>query len=205
VTVGINDLGFSSLVSNSILKASGGKRRDRINGASNKVDVVYPARLDALKDAIDRELNPRHVFITEYPIGIFKEIAEGAPPCGVLGSGVPSPGSITGFDLDGPDARDLTALGVRLNATIRAKAMQFGWVLVDGIESGFDKHGYCASDSYFVSATQSCLKQGDFEGMLHPNRRGHAVTRDCIASALRRELHAVHDRWLEPVLHVLLS
>jgi hypothetical protein len=204
ISIGINDVGFSKLVTNSILYASGQKRKQRIRGASNKVTTTYPGDLAQLKAAIENHLHPRHVFITEYPIGIFKEIADGTPPCGVLGSVVPNPGTVfsEGLNLDQSDAIDLGEVGALLNNTIRKKADEFGWALIDGIERGFDGFGYCAKKSFFVSAEESCLNQGDFEGMLHPNRLGHATTRDCIAVALRRTLFPAH--WLEPVLHVVM-
>ena len=82
ISIGINDLGFSSLITYSILQASGSERRNRINAAKRKIAVTLPAELDQLKAAIDAQLKPRKVFITEYPIHVFKEIANGALPCG---------------------------------------------------------------------------------------------------------------------------
>jgi hypothetical protein len=148
-------------------------------------------------------LNPGRVFITEYPIGIFKEIAEGAEPCGVLGSTVPNPGTLEGLDLDGSDAIDLGNLGILLNAMLREKARSFGWAYVDGIEHAFDGHGYCSNRPYFVSAEESCLNQGDFEGMLHPNASGHKATGECIAQALLRGL--VDRAWLGPAMHMTMA
>ena len=206
ISVGVNDLGFSSLVTNSILKASGEKRKNRINGAVHKIAVTLPAELDQLKEAIELQLKPRKVFITEYPIHVFKEIAEGAPPCGVLGSDVPNPatGLSQGFNLDMSDAIDLERLGVLLNAKLSEKARDFGWVFVSGIAQGCDGHGYCAKRPYFVSAEESCLNQGDFEGMLHPNSFGHAVARDAIAQALHKNLLAHEPHWLEPVMKIMM-
>jgi hypothetical protein len=123
-----------------------------------------------------------------------------------LGSFVPNPATglaLRGLNLDQSDAIDYGQVGKLLNEKIREKADEFGWVLVDGIEKGFDGHGYCAKRSFFVSAQESCLNQGDFEGMLHPNKSGHAVTRDRIAQALREHLFA--QEWLEPVLQVMMS
>ena len=205
ISVGINDLGFSSLVQRSILKASGQARKDRIAGVANRVETDLADGLDALRAAIDARLHPRRVFLTEYPVGIFKEIAEGAEPCGVLGSIVPSPGSQEGFDLDREDARDMGVVGVALNRKLRAKAHDFGWVFVSGIERASDGHGYCSDRPYFVSAEESCRNQGDFEGMLHPNQRGHRAAGDCIARALRDKLIAPQRQWLEPVLHTVMN
>ena len=104
-----------------------------------------------------------------------------------------------------PEARDMSMLGERLNEAIWAKADEFGWILVDGIARDFDGHGYCANRSYFVFAEDSCRNQGDFEGVLHPNKQGHEITRDRIALALKRELTARQERWLEPVLNVMMN
>ena len=164
-------------MTDAILTASGEDRRERVRKAKHRVANEFPANLDELRAAVERDLKPRSVYITEYPVGVFNEIADGADPCGILGSSILSPASGTGFDLDANDAADYGEIGRQLNAMIRRKANEFGWILVDGIESGFDGHGYCASRSFFVSAEQSCLNQGDFEGMLHPNRLGHTVAR----------------------------
>jgi hypothetical protein len=206
ISIGLNDLGFSSLVKDSILRASGEKRRERIAGAQRKLDEELPVQLAALNRAIDEQLKPRMVFITEYPIGIFKEIALGTKrPCGVLGSSIPNPITGEGLNLDVSDARDMGKLGVGLNATLRRVANTLGWIYVAGVEQSCDGHGYCADESYFVSAEESCLNQGDFEGMLHPNSLGHTATRDALARALRRHLLKPDSEWLEPVLSVLMS
>lgn len=203
VSIGINDVGFSGLVQRSILKASGEKRKQRIAGARNRVLNEYPANLDRLKQAIDRDLQARHVFITQYPVGIFQEIADGAEPCGVLGSVPLNPATGAGLDLDRADARDLTEIGHLLNQVMRVKAEEFGWTVVDGVVQAFTGHGYCARSPYFVSAEESCLHQGDFEGMLHPNADGHAAVRDLVAPAVRHRLLSAD--WLVPVLHVVNS
>ena len=102
------------------------------------------------------------------------------------------------------DAIDLERLGVLLNAKLSEKARDFGWVFVSGIAQGCDGHGYCAKRPYFVSAEESCLNQGDFEGMLHPNSFGHAVARDAIAQALHKNLLAHEPHWLEPVMKIMM-
>ncbi|MGF7037692.1 hypothetical protein M2273_000926 [Mucilaginibacter lappiensis] len=208
ISIGVNDLGFSSLTSDSILWETGEKRKDRVATTEKKIMDDFPRNLQLLKDTIDNQLRPGKIFITEYPVGVYKEI-ETQGPCGVLGvKDRPILGK--GFlDLDTSDAKALGALGIKLNNKIREKAEEFGWILVDGIASGFDGHGYCSKNSFFVFAEESCLKQGDFEGMLHPNELGHEVARDCIAKVLQRELFTREApgqaNWLEPVLHVMMT
>lgn len=202
ITIGVNDLGFTTLLKKSLLWTSGERRTQRIKGVERRLDQEFPLELENLKNAINSQLGPRKVFITEYPVGIFKEL-ETQKPCGILGS-FSIENVFAGFDVDKSDAKAMGELGRLLNKKIRAKADEFGWVFVDGIQQGFDGHGYCSSRPYFVSAEESCRNQGDFEGTLHPNKLGHEVTRDCIARALKRELLAPEENWLEPILHVMM-
>lgn len=215
VTIGINTLGFSTLVRRTILKASGQKRKERIAGIRRKINEDLPAEFDQLKVAIDTKLNPKKVFITEYPVNVFKDIADGKKPCGVLQTTIPVPISpalpggllLVGLDLDKTEAHELGVVGDELNAKIREKANEFGWIMIDGIKDGFEGHGYCSGNSFFVSAEESCRDQGDFDGMLHPNKKGHSITRDCIVKTLQQELISKEekgDNWLEPILHIMM-
>ena len=176
VSVGVNDVGFASHVEDSILKKSGGDRKKRIEATEKYIETDFPAHLDLLKRTIDTELRPRKVFITEYPVGIFKEVAEHGP-CGILES-------FLGKDLNvsKPEARDMNMLGILLNKAIRRKADEFGWVLVEGIAREFDGHGYCAKRSYFVFAEDSSPQPRRFRGSVAPQQarpRNHARS-DCI-------------------------
>jgi lysophospholipase L1-like esterase len=195
VSIGVNDLGFSSQVTESILWKSGERRNERINRAGRQLDEM-PERLAGLARTIREQLSPKVTLLTEYPIGVFAELENGEP-CGILGSR-------TGFDIDRDEARAMHDLGRRLNRTLRAAADQPDWALVDGIEAGFDGHGYCARVPYFVSAEESCRNQGDLEGTLHPNKRGHDVARDRIADALQRHVVNPHSKTLEPLLHMMM-
>lgn len=205
ISIGVNDLGFSTLTSDSIFWEAGEKRKERIASTKKKIEEDFPENLQLLKNAIESQLNPKKVFITEYPVGVFSEI-ETQGPCGILGV-KDRPVLGKGFlDLDTEDAKALGKLGRTLNNKIREKAHEFGWILIDGIVAGFVGHGYCSEKSYFVFAEESCLNQGDFEGMLHPNKLGHEVARDCIAQALHRELIILEEeKWLEPMLYVMMS
>lgn len=67
-------------------------------------------------------------------------------------------------------------MGQILNDLIRRKAREFGWHFVD-VDADFRGRGYCAPEavSYWVKAEQSCDRQGNFDGTMHPNDRGHAM------------------------------
>lgn len=197
ITAGINDLKFSTQVTDSILWESGAKRTKRINEASEIVRNELPVQFEKLRLAVDRQLKPGIVLVTEYPVAVFEELIEGEP-CGVLGTDVGA------FNLDHNEAKAMGALGRELNAQLKALTEDSGWIFVSGIEAGLRGHGYCADDCFFVSAEESCLNQEDFEGTLHPNKKGHAVARDCIAAALEEHLFHPREAWLEPMLHMML-
>jgi hypothetical protein len=200
VSIGINDLGFRGLVTDSILWPGIGDRQARIDNALEKLDSgELKNDFLALASAIRSELRPRRVLLTEYPVQVFRELQDPKnKPCGVLGSKL-------GLNLNFGEADQLGTLGARLNVQLREIATAHRWRLVSGIEAGFARHGYCSKDPYFVSAQSSCERQGDFEGMLHPNAKGNAVTRDCIALALQTEMITPRKIWLEPVLHTMLT
>ncbi|MHA7207930.1 GDSL-type esterase/lipase family protein [Arthrobacter sp. MDT1-65] len=197
VTAGINDLQFSSQVTDAILYESGEKRTARIAKATRIVETELPKDFARLREAIRREINPRMVFVTEYPVGVFDELKNGNP-CGILGSEV-------GFNLDRDEANAMGVLGRNLNSTLRKLADESGWIFISGIEEGFQNHGYCGKESYFIGAEESCLKQGDFEGTLHPNAKGHAVARDCIISSVKQILTTRPVVGMDAVLHVMLQ
>ena len=63
------------------------------------------------------------------------------------------------------------------------------WFYVPGAADKFRKHGYCMEkdDRWFVTATESLATQGDTEGTIHPNRRGHMLTSDLVRKAGRNQ------------------
>ena len=56
----------------------------------------------------------------------------------------------------------------------RAAARRYGWNLVKGYANEFYEHGYCADSSrWTVTFSDSEENQGDNQGTVHPNYRGH--------------------------------
>ena len=82
-----------------------------------------------------------------------------------------------------------------------ARLRQLRLHVVDGIERDFNGHGYSAPHSYYVSAEESCMRQGDFEGMCHPNDRGLEFVRARLTCALARQL-TMSDTAMVPALHL---
>jgi lysophospholipase L1-like esterase len=188
VTIGINDIGVASTLEDfvkgdSAVFTSGddGTERDKVEQRARANLARLPANFDALEAAL-RRVNVRHVYLTEYPTALF-DGPDGEPSagCGIFDSWFD-------MDLTGADARLLKRLAVDLNATLREQAERRGWFFVDGIAKGFTGHGYCrgGEDRWFVQAEESMGLQGDTEGTVHPNLRGHKFIARAIANAVRR-------------------
>lgn len=210
ISIGGNDAGFAGALTDLVMNDNfilGGKdaaeRRKIEKNAVHRIKTELPAYFDSLKQAIDTQLRPRKVFITEYPSGLFTKFDDNGQ---VIDD---RPGGIydSWFDLDltKEDGKAVRRLGEQLNQLIRAKAEYFGWIYVSGIDQGFAGHGYSAQRPYIVGAEESCRTQGDFEGMMHPNKDGHNIYRDCIARALRKHMIAPDTEWLEPMLFMMMS
>jgi lysophospholipase L1-like esterase len=187
ISIGGNDIGFAGslndLVKKDLLTWFGdGEVRVAARKQAEKRLTELPKALDELKREIDAKLNPRRVFILEYPTGLFEIRKDGKTrdggPCGIFSSSLD-------FDLDIDEGRLVKRLGEKLNETIRRKSEEFGWIFISGIAEDFSGHGYCASQSFWISAEESCRNQGDFEGMMHPNAKGRDVIKNRILEALK--------------------
>jgi hypothetical protein len=215
ISIGGNDLGFSGSLTDlvkkdhwlsKLIEGGGGNDKETREKIEREADALIAGRLskdfDDLSDAIRARLNPRHVVIAEYPTGLFTQRDENGRT--VDGDGCEIFSSST-FDLDivARDGQMVRELGKKLNHLIREKADRFGWTVISGVEREFDGRGYCAAPRYFVHAEESCLRQGDFEGTMHPNAKGHEALRDCIVRAVR-PLLTRQTNWLEPVLNVMM-
>lgn len=182
ISVGGNDVGFGNGLKT--------MAKDFRSNDGDKVKSDFRRRLSRLKsngypsikNAIAHlKLNINRVFITEYPTALFENSngdSEGG--CGVFKS-------FHFWRVTKRDANSIRDMARTLNDTIAAAAKEHGWQLITGIAEGFRRHGYCTNDSYFRGAEESCDRQGDFDGMMHPNEKGTAVYTRAIAGELRRE------------------
>ena len=99
-----------------------------------------------------------------FPVNIFRNInGEIEAPCGVLSL----------IDLE--DAIIIDCIAAALNLQAQIAALKFGWTYIGGIVHAFTGHGYCESPdvSWYRSASTSCKIQGDINGTIHPNEKGH--------------------------------
>ncbi|MDL5363360.1 SGNH/GDSL hydrolase family protein [Halalkalicoccus sp. NIPERK01] len=176
ISIGGNDVGFSTGLKELAFNIA--KSRSKTVAETEKKIEALGERFDRLVTRVDA-LNPKHVFITEYPVAHFDRRADGTvgSGCGILGG------------ISTSDAKEIKRLGTLLNRAVETAAKRHGWTFVDGIAEDFTGHGYCRGDEkYFVTYSESTENQGNIKGTLHPNENGHRVYADQITAALRREV-----------------
>ncbi len=79
----------------------------------------------------------------------------------------------------------------RLTGAIQAATAAHDWTFVDGVASRFRNKGYCADNAnrQLVQLQETFFLEGRFQGMVHPNYKGHEAYRDAILNKLRTELY----------------
>lgn len=196
VSIGGNDVGFVpgftalTLLPDHTKSAVDRYIREKIGELEEK--------FNDLAEKID-QLDAEHVFITEYPTAHFDRRDDGTVGggCGVFNLDLVD--KITPIEIDTDqlipkiskiEAEAIKRIGRSLNQAVEDAAERHDWTFVDGIAKGFRGHGYCRSrnERYFVTASESCNRQGNFYGIMHPNQSGHEVYGDQIAAALQQEL-----------------
>lgn len=207
ISIGGNDLGFAGTLEDLVKRDSvfraqlkflgtgddAAARRNIQDTLDKLLGVGLPAGqigdLEVRFNTLHREVEAirtasgiGEIYITGYPTDLFYVMKGGSAEfkaCGVF----------TGADLDisPPDGKVIKQVGLMLNMLLERKAREFGWHFID-IEADFAGRGYCASDAktYWVRAEESCRRQGDFNGMMHPNRSGQAAYALRLSEALRK-------------------
>jgi hypothetical protein len=72
--------------------------------------------------------------------------------------------------------------------TASQKAADQNWILIDGIADQFKGHGYCADNTYYIHAQESCKYLGNIKGTMHPNIKGHEIIANYIYLKLNKVL-----------------
>lgn len=97
-------------------------------------------------------------------------------------------GTIPGVSLDEMQWLDTGAAG-QINQAVANAASDHGWNAVTGIYAGYAHHGYCADDHWVVRAHETFLRQGNKNGMAHPNDAGQSHNAQAIFAALTHDLY----------------
>jgi hypothetical protein len=113
-----------------------------------------------------------------------KSAAAGAVPHPVLArlartQGVQELPGVTQTEMQWANDHVLTLL----RGAMRASANEHGWQFVDGVNSHFEGHGYCAAEPWLVRLQQTFEIQGGKDGALHPNVAGHEAYAAAIVDA----------------------
>lgn len=203
LSIGGNDVGFADGLKELLYRIDKSQSKTvreteaKINGL-NYDRGKERAKFDQLAERI-KELNPEQVFITEYPIAHFdRDDGTVGDGCGAFNLDLPE--RITGIPsvvlprISESDAQQIKRLGVKLNEAVKKAAEKHGWTYVDGIVEGFEGHGYCSNERYFVTVSESYGNQRDIQGTMHPNQKGQRVYADRIAATLQREIGNRRDR-----------
>ncbi len=154
---------------------------------------------------------PRHILLTLYPLGFFGDGTSDAPNtnrnCGIFDAITSPSDSDSVWGIDDDEAAIIKKLANSLNNRLRKfvlnqnirntnsisnpnlRKRHFTWHIVDGVDTDFESRGYCSINTLFVSAEKSFLRQNDWNGIMHPNSRGHDVYARRIAEKIRAILN----------------
>ena len=179
LAVGVNDLGFASIVKSCAKSWNGSHGQgdpDCVydSGASRKltpggtIDRSYAELGAALRESLD----VGEVYVTDYPAEPFGRSRGG---CGLL--------AIPGFGIAPREAEAMSSVGLQLYWAVGRAAAAQGWNWVPGMTDAFDGHDYCASDPYLVHLEPSLFEQGTIDGAVHPTRSGHAAFANLLLTA----------------------
>lgn len=189
VSIGINDVGFESLVKTCIerqhcgiqeawyprlldllgsAQSGAGGRYDQLDGPATDKDVQGAVTFDSFPEL---RTDPSRVLINEYPDPTHKEDG-GLCHSMVAGS------------IDGDEVKWAATVSPRLSERVAAAAGRHGWTLVTGLADRLLRHGECTEDHWFVQLHETILNQGNVSGAMHPNAKGHAQIKEAFLEKL---------------------
>lgn len=175
VTIGGNDVLFEYIVAACILGVV-------------DCDIIDPIVMQRLAD-LDRRLGllaaalatvnvpPDRIFVAEYPDPAHETAAKycDRKPRHDLLSGI-----------SGCESRWASECVLpRLNHALCVAAQAHHWHYVGGIAPRFVDHGWCASDNWINTISESLDGQGHYRGGVHPNVDGYRAIGDALASAIK--------------------
>ncbi|MFN7934898.1 MAG: SGNH/GDSL hydrolase family protein [Bryobacteraceae bacterium] len=181
VSIGGNDVGFAPVVKECMLPTDC-RTSPVVLNAIQRITSVLPQRYDNLAPQI-ANLNPRFVYITEYP-NVLKR--KDGVFCGGFDDLFVPTGDLAGMAmrfLSQEESEFLLERFIRpLNDQIQAAAARHGWRYIAGPEDTFAPHGFCnASGQRWVNTLgDSFIRQGTHTGTAHPNVEGHRAYADSL-------------------------
>jgi len=183
VSIGLNDLGGKSGGVGDILIAAADPLPPEFDGTDEYKGLpealrVIPEKFELLKDKL-KILKIKSVILIQPPLNIFRDKENRVRS---------TDEKLLAF-LEWQDVVKIDMYAFKVGDCQRAAANKFGWTYLDGVVDAFLGHGYFeeyTSDSWFVQAEESCVIQGDWSGMIHPNNRGHAKIKDLLFEKMKQ-------------------
>jgi hypothetical protein len=186
VSIGANDVEFASIVTRCLVRplCHEGVPGSAANLFETKI-AQLPGAYGRLRNSLTSANIPSsRVYISEY----FDPTRDGAPCADtILGDHPIGNPTVSITASEAAWASNVMLPG--LNAAVANAASTHGWKFVGGITSQFVNHGYCATDHWVVRWTESQAQQGNEDGSLHPNRRGHQAYGERIGARLTADLY----------------
>jgi hypothetical protein len=184
VTIGVNDLGFSDVVKTFAMGID--KQSEIMMALVDQKLRDMPDQYGLLIDEVEAQLGDRvsDVYLTSYPSHVFHDDNGKMHGCGFL-------------DLTSDEAEFIFKAGRTLNEIIDKARREKELVhFVPRLPEVFHGHGYCCSESWFVGVKESLEQDQNFEGVVHPNPRGHLAIAEKIANEVQQVLQETADeRW----------
>ena len=176
LSIGINDLGFSDIVTACATNLESGDTcvyGDPDTGVESKLNDLGD-RYDWLATAL-RSVNAAETYLTDYPAVPFGKDGGG---CGLLG--------LPYLGITGDEAAAMYDVGQRLNSTIHKAANRNGWNYMEGMTQAFLGRDYCkpSDHRYFIRVEESIAHQGTVGGTSHPNPSGHKALGSLLSRAV---------------------
>jgi lysophospholipase L1-like esterase len=206
VSIGANDVGFSSIIKRCARRLHVKSCFDRHFGQKTSIAqrvadklVLLPSLYARLNTRLSEGMRIPHanVYLTEYfdPTGdISGEACKRVLRFGLLG--------LTQADLKDAQKKLLA----RLNGRITDAVAQHKWKEITGISNAFAKHGYCAGRQRWITTLRDSFgNQGgqglgaSFAGTLHPNYKGHEEIAKLIKDELELPLKGSCPARISPV------
>ena len=210
VSIGINDLEFAGFIVGCALHTRCEDAREyRDVSLGNAFDEIrdylrnrprtptYDQALSALRGRLpdlfkrlDQEIRKRfpdlpssRVYLVGYPDPLLDERGR---PCDPLIRGFPAPAAFRESG-EGEVSWAERQFVQGLRADLANAASRRGWSYVDMGAAGFETHGYCSADSWFVGARKA-LGKFNPTGIFHPNAAGHHAMADVLEQRLETDL-----------------
>ncbi len=193
VSIGVNDLGFGSIVKFCLDNTLCQTKPFPDATSAQTLDDVVKARLaelskaggryDALADYFTRlGIPPERIYISQYFDSTRDKNGQFCDPLIQTADG----GSI--FARAEAQWAFESVLSP-LNDAVAAAATKHRWKLISGVADAFRTHGYCSTDPWIVGLRESLFNQHDANGTLHASATGHQAVAEIAYELLRNDLY----------------